>query len=353
MERTYAEGGVYTLRALSVDDSIINLTLIEEYAKELNLEVISFTDPEEALVYCKDHELDIVFLDYMMPNMDGLEFLEAYREIYPATPVIMVTAADDSSTRYNALSSGATDFLTKPLDPAEFLARTNNLLKIKEYQNLVENRAQILEIEVRKATRDIQEREYEALILLGRASEMRDTETGEHINRVAYYSQVLAQGMGLDEHTVDLIFYGSPLHDIGKLGISDAILLKPGRLTDEELAVMRTHTTLGFEILKNAQSKYMEIGRNIALTHHERFDGQGYPQGLSGLQIPLEGRITAVADVFDALSSKRPYKNPWPFEKVMEYMIEQRGKQFDPDLIDIFVKNSELFRVHMLEFGDF
>ena len=340
------------MRALSVDDSIINLTLVEEYAHELNLDVDSYTDPEKALECCRTTEYDIVFLDYVMPRMNGQEFLEAFRIIYPTTPVIMITAADDSSVRYSALSSGATDFLIKPLDPAEFLVRTNNLLKIKEYQNLVENRAALLESEVKKATKDIQEREYEALILLGRASEMRDTETGNHINRVAYYSQVLAQGIGLDEHAVDLIFYGSPLHDIGKLGIPDAILLKPDRLTESELAVMRTHTTLGFEILKNAQSKYMEVGRNIALTHHERFDGQGYPTGLAGTQIPLEGRITAIADVFDALSSKRPYKQPWPFEKVREYLVEQSGRQFDPDLIKVFLENAHLFEQHLEEFGD-
>ena len=340
------------MRALSVDDSIINLALIEEYAKELDLDVASFSDPEEALVYSESHELDIVFLDYVMPKLNGLEFLAAFRDIYPTIPVIMVTAADDSSVRYSALSAGATDFLTKPLDPAEFLARTNNLLQIKKYQNLVENRALLLESEVRAAVRDIQEREYEALILLGRASEMRDSETGAHINRVSYYSQVIARGIGLEEHIVDLIFYGSPLHDIGKLGIPDAILLKPDRLTDAEMSVMRTHTTLGFEILRNATSKYMEIGRNIALTHHERFDGKGYPQGLEGQRIPLEGRITAIADVFDALTSKRPYKNPWPFERVVEYMLEQRGLQFDPELIDVFMQNVELFRAHVLEFGD-
>ncbi|MCL2497943.1 MAG: response regulator [Symbiobacteriaceae bacterium] len=340
-----------TLRALSVDDNPINLAIIEEFARELGLEVNSFEDSTDAIEYCRLHQLDfdIVFLDYVMPKMNGIEFLLAFREICATTPVIMITADDDSAVRYNALNAGATDFLTKPLDPAEFLARTKNLLRIKEYQNLVANRAMLLEREVREATREIQEREYEALILLGRASEMRDTETGAHINRVSHFSRELARGIGLDPKFIDLIYYGSPLHDIGKVGIPDAILLKPGRLTESEMELMRTHTTLGFDILLNAKSKYMEIGRNIALTHHERWDGDGYPRMIVGEAIPIEGRITAVADVFDALSSRRPYKEPWSLYRIVEYMQEQRGKQFDPQLVDVFIAKANEFWVFMQE----
>jgi len=337
------------LRALSVDDSDINLEVIESFAEELDLEVSSFTNPAEALAYSEEHEFDIVFLDYVMPEMNGIEFLKRFRQISSTVPVIMITADDASEVRYNALNAGATDFLTKPMDAAEFIARTRNLLRMKEYQNLVENRAKLLDSEVRKATNEIQEREYEALILLGRASEMRDTETGLHISRVAYFTRELAIGYGLDADMANLIYYGSPLHDVGKVGIPDAILLKPGRLTDSEMELMRTHTTLGFEILRNARSKYMVIGRSIALTHHERYDGGGYPRGLAGEAIPIEGRIAAVADVFDALSSPRPYKEPWPLERIVSYMKEQRGLQFDPRLIDVFLERVDDFHKHMQE----
>jgi len=338
-----------SFRALSVDDNPINLALIEAYAEDLDLDVSSFTDPTKALAFSTSSDFDIVFLDYIMPEMNGIEFLNHFRSISTSIPVIMITADDASEVRYNALNAGATDFLTKPLDPTEFKARTRNLLMIKDYQNLVENRARLLDSEVKKATREIQEREYEALLLLGRASEMRDTETGAHITRVAYFSQELARGIGLPEDVVDLIYYGSPLHDVGKVGIPDAILLKTSRLTESEMELMRTHTTLGHEILKNAKSKYMICGRMIALTHHERFDGMGYPGGIIGEAIPIEGRITSVADVFDALGSHRPYKEPWPLERIIEYMLEQKGKQFDPDLVDVLLSKAESFSKYMVE----
>ena len=362
----------FTLHALSVDDTDINLEIIEACAAELKLmdivdllelderqkkeieevtlEVHSFTDSREALAFSRDNDFDIVFLDYIMPGMNGLDFLRIFRaEVSAFTPVIMITADDDTKVRYTALETGATDFLTKPFDPNEFTARTKNLLKLKVIQNQLANRAEWLAGKVREATREIQEREHEALILLGRASEMRDSDTGAHINRVAFFSQELAIGIGLSDDDVDLILYGSPLHDVGKVGISDSILLKAGRLTEEETAVMRTHTILGDKILQNAKSKYMQIGRRIALTHHEDFNGEGYPYGIAGEDIPIEGRITMIADVFDALCSRRPYKEPWSMDRIIEFMVEQKGKKFDPDLVDIFLTKAESFYNYVLE----
>jgi putative two-component system response regulator len=222
------------------------------------------------------------------------------------------------------------------LNPTEFKARLINLANLRRSQLLLKDKALLLEDEVRKAVRLIQEREYEALYVIGRASDYKDPETGLHINRVATYSTLILQEMGSKLSELEIMFNAAPLHDIGKIGIPDNILLKPGRYEPEEFEIMKRHPEIGYEMLKTANSPYLRSGAEISLTHHEKYDGSGYPRGLKGEDIPISGRILAVADVFDALTTKRPYKEAWSIEEAMELMCKEKGKHFDPQMVDIF-----------------
>ena len=250
----------------------------------------------------------------------------------------MITAAGED-VRGDALNVGATDFLNKPLDLNDFIVRTKNLLALRDAQNQLANRAKILEVEVKLATAELREREHESLIVLGKTAEFKDPETANHIARVAHYSKLLAEKYGLDEEIQDMIFYSSPFHDLGKVGIRDNILLKPGKLDDAEFDIMKTHARIGYEILKDSKSKYLKMGASIALSHHEKFNGFGYPNKLKGEEIPIEGRIVAVADVFDALVSTRPYKKAWTFEDAIVLLQQESGSHFDPHLVDLFIEN--------------
>lgn len=324
--------------AVSIDDSEQNLMLIEAYADQIDLKVKNFSDPKLALDFILNNKIDIIFTDFMMPNITGLELIEEYRKINTSTPIIMITAAGDN-IKIDALKSGATDFLNKPVDLAEFTLRTQNLLKLKEAQSLLEDRAKLLEAEVAKATKNLIDREHESLIVLGKTAEFKDPETASHVARVSHYSKMLAKEYGMSEDIQEIIFYASPFHDIGKVGIADSILLKPAKLTDEEFETMKTHSTIGYEILKDSKSKYLSMGASIALTHHEKYNGKGYPNNLQGEDIPVEGRITAIADVFDALVSKRPYKKAWSFEDATALLQKESGEHFDPKLVELFLEN--------------
>ncbi|RLA83229.1 MAG: two-component system response regulator [Epsilonproteobacteria bacterium] len=324
--------------AVSIDDNEQNLMLLEAFADQIHLKVKNFIDPVKALEFITNNDVDIIFTDYMMPELNGLELIAQFRKTNLSTPIIMVTAAGEKS-RSEALSAGATDFLNKPLDLSDFIVRTKNLLALRDAQIQLSNRAKQLEIEVEKATQDLIHREHESLIVLGKTAEFKDPETANHIARVAHYSKLLASKYGLDEEQQDIVFYSSPFHDIGKVGIKDNILLKPGKLTDEEFDIMKTHSAIGFEILKDTQSKYLKMGATIAISHHEKFNGKGYPHKLKGTDIPIEGRIVAIADVFDALVSQRPYKKPWTFDDAVELLKKESGEHFDPKLVNIFVDN--------------
>jgi two-component system, response regulator RpfG len=244
---------------------------------------------------------------------------------------------DDRKVRYAALDAGITDFLTKPVDARECLARCRNLLTLRRQQLALEDRRRLLEHMVEDATRDVREREKETLLRLARAGEFRDGETGYHLIRMSRYARLLAGIVGLDREEAESIELAAPLHDIGKIGIPDPILLKPGKLDPAEWQTMRRHPVIGYEILKGSASKYVRMGALIALGHHEKFDGSGYPNGLVGDHIPLCARIVALADVFDALTSLRPYKPAWPVERAFEYLASQRGRHFDPRLAEAFV----------------
>jgi response regulator RpfG family c-di-GMP phosphodiesterase len=331
-----------TLRALSVDDEKMNLELIEKMAARLDLEVISFTDPKAALSYLHANRIDIIFIDYMMPEMDGITFMRQVRRSYEDIPMVMITAVtSDSELKLRALNSGATEFLNKPLNLPEFTARVTNLKQLRQSQLLYRNWANLLKKEVSSATREVSRREQETLQVLGSAAEYKDPETGEHILRVAHYSRILAEELTEDEDLQQKIFRAAPLHDIGKIGVPDTILLKPGALTADEFAVMKSHTQKGYEIMQGSLSPYLQMGAEIALTHHEKWDGSGYPRGLSGYDIPLCGRIVAVADVFDAVTSRRPYKEPWDFERAFRLIRAERGRHFAPEAVDAFVKHIE------------
>lgn len=323
---------------LIIDDQSTSRKILEQLVSTLSGHVTakSFADPVEALSWATNNQPDLVLTDYKMPNMDGIEFTRRFRETHPDTPLVVVTALEEKEIRYQALEAGATDFLNKPVDHMECRARCRNLLLLSHHQRLIKDRARLLEKKVDEATREIRIREQETLLRLAKAGEYRDEETGNHVLRMAKFARLMAERLGLSEGDCHVIEVAAPMHDIGKIGIPDGILLKPGKLDASELQIMRTHARIGYEILKDSPSKYLQMGAVIALGHHERYDGTGYPSRLRGYEIPLEARIVAVADVFDALTSVRPYKKAWSIQEAREYLNAERGKHFDPECIDVF-----------------
>jgi putative two-component system response regulator len=270
--------------------------------------------------------------------MNGIEMIHALRKLpnYDHVPVIMITAEHDRELRIAAINAGATDFLNKPFDPQELRVRARNLLSLREAQLALADRAVHLSAEIEKATRKLADREREVIWRLARALDLRDGSTGDHVSRVAHVARLMAERLGMERSYCDTIFLAAPLHDTGKIGIPDAILNKPGRLTPEEMSVMRTHTEIGAEILAQGESDLMRLAQEIALTHHEKWDGTGYLGRLNGLAIPLSGRIVAVADVFDALCTERPYKAAWSLSDARAEINRQSGIHFDPACVAAF-----------------
>lgn len=328
------------LKAVYIDDEPVNLLLVQAYGSEFNLNIITFEDPKEGLDYILNTEIDILYTDYMMPEIDGIELIKRFREVDDEVPVVVITAVgDDKELKIEALEAGATDFLTKPIDLAEFKARSINLLALRNAQLKIKDKALLLEDEVKKATSEIQNREYETLMVLGKAAEYKDTDTANHTIRVAHYSKLLAKKYGLNKEQQEIIFYAAPFHDIGKVGIPDAILLKEGKLLEEEFTLMKAHARIGSEILSNTKSPYLIEGEKIARCHHEKWEGSGYPKGLKEDEIPLSARMVTIADVFDALTSVRPYKKSWSFQDAILFLMNEKGKHFDPKLVDLFIES--------------
>lgn len=327
-----------------VDDEPVNLMLLEEIAKIEGYAPVCFMNPLEAADHLSRSHTDLLITDYNMPQMHGIDLLKKMHEIDPEMMSIMITANGEESVRIEALKEGVTDFLTKPLQPAEFTLRMKNILRIREGIKLQKEFSQKLAEEVRRATEALRESEYETLRVLSKTAEYKDPETGSHVARVAHYSKLLGKYCGLNEEEQEILFYAAPLHDIGKVGIEDAVLLKPGKLDDDEFTKMKTHSTIGSEILSEAKNPFLAAGRVIASSHHEKYNGSGYPLGLKGEEIPLYGRIVAIADVFDALTSIRPYKRPWSFEEAIELIVKEKGEHFDPVLADLFIENIEAIR---------
>lgn len=326
------------MNVLVVDDSTANLALMGQLVRSIGAKPLLFPNPLRALAEAPQLSVDLCVVDYNMPEMNGLEVVCALRKEPWSTdiPIVMITASDESAVRRSALEFGATDFLRRPVDPVEVKSRLRNLLKLRQAQKQLKDRAASLAAEVEAATRVIAEREEEIILRLARAAEFRDTDTGAHIVRVARYCMVLAQDLGLDRETCRLIYLAAPMHDVGKIGISDAVLLKRGCLTGAERAEIERHTKFGEEILSGSNSRLIQIAREIAGSHHEHWDGRGYPRGLKGPDIPIAGRIVAVADMFDALTSERPYKRAWSLQEARAAVAEGSGSQFDPDCVAAF-----------------
>lgn len=323
-----------------VDDNPTNIALVQAVVKNIaGIAARNFLEPREALAWCRDNDLDLLIVDYMMPGLNGIDFITQLRAApgRAEMPILMVTANPDKKVLYRALEAGATDFLHKPLDTAELNARVRNMLAIRRSHLALAGRAAELAEEVRKATAEILERERETIARLARAAEYRDPETGAHILRMAHVSRIVTEELTGDAAFAQRIFEAAPMHDVGKLGTPDHILLKPGKLTPDEFAIMKGHAEIGWSILKGSASPILQFAAEIARSHHEKFDGSGYPQGLAGEAIPLAGRIVAVADVFDALTSARPYKPAWEKERAIAYMREGAGRHFDPACVAAFL----------------
>ena len=329
------------MQIVIIDDVEANLLLLRHFITQLGEahEVHAYTDPLQALAHCQAETPDLVLVDYMMPELNGIDLVRRLRATPGRAdiPVLMVTANDEMDVRYRAPEAGANDFLTKPLDKVEFKARIRNMLALRASQKRLEDRASWLAEEVLKATDEIVRRERETILRLSRAAEFRDPETGDHIQRMAHYSWMIAVRLGLPLEQQQLILEAAPMHDVGKVGIPDHILLKPGKLDEAEFSIMKQHPVIGHQILADSGSPLLQMAAVIALSHHEKYDGSGYPLGLRGDAIPLVGRIVAVADVFDALTSARPYKPAWDMDRAVTFMRAQRGVHFDPQCVDVFL----------------
>lgn len=330
-----------TARLLVVDDQEANVRVLEGVLRRGGYaNVRSILDSREVLPVYEEFGPDLVLLDLHMPHLDGFQVMEMLREQVPPSsylPILVLTADITPEAKQRALSSGARDFLTKPFDAVEVLLRVHNLLETRRLHLRLQNANLILEEKVLDRTRELVESRVEILERLSMAAEYRDDDTGRHTKRVGSNAGLLARAIGLPEAQVELIRRAAPLHDVGKIGVPDLILLKPGKLTSEEWETMKRHTTIGAGILSGSRSALLRTAEEIALTHHERWEGGGYPAGISGPVIPLSGRIVTLVDVFDALTHDRPYKQAWPVEEAAAEIEKQSGSQFDSEVAGAFL----------------
>lgn len=338
-----------------VDDIAVNVKVVQAHLSAAGFEdFVTTTDSSQVMATIRRCGPDILLLDIMMPGVSGLDILQSVRdnEEFRLMPVLVLTGAESQELKRKALQLGATDFLAKPVDAEELVPRVQNALLVKSHHDDLEAR-------VRLRTAELEKVRHELIYCLARASEYRDNETGNHVVRVGCFAQIIGEQLGLGAEHIDMLRQAATLHDLGKIGVPDAVLLKPGKLTPEEFELMKkhsgfgkkicrpmsleemgafsSHTMVGANIMSGCSSPILAMAATIALTHHERWDGSGYPLGLAGEDIPIEGRITAVADVFDALSSKRPYKPAFPLEKCFRILDENRGTHFDPVVLDAFM----------------
>jgi len=340
-------------RILIVDDQPSQIeVLVRTLERQGYGNLRSTTDPRQALRLFTEFQPDLILLDLLMPQLDGVAVIELIRPHIPVDtylPILVLTADSEPEAVRRALAAGAKDFLTKPFDLTEVLLRIRNLLETRLLYRQLEDISERLEEKVSVRTKELQDSRKETLERLAMTAERRDYHTGEHVRRVGSLSALVAQALELPRSHVELIGEVAPLHDLGKIGIPDAILLKPGKLTPEEFEHMKTHSTIGGEILAGGSSPVLQMAAEIALCHHERWDGTGYPGGLPGEQIPLSARIVAIADVFDALTHERPYKEPWPVERAIEEIASQRERHFDPLVVEAFLTVQE--NLSVLESG--
>ncbi|WP_137227221.1 two-component system response regulator [Shewanella sp. MEBiC00475] len=330
---------------LVVDDNPQNIELMQAYLEPKGYKIVTATDGQEALDTLANQPIDLILLDIMMPGMNGFEVTRRVRqdEHLKLLPIVLITALWETKERVKGIDAGCDDFITKPVDKNELLSRVKSLLKIKDYNDLRANYNKQLEADVaerteslKKALANLKAASLETIRRLTMASEYKDEETGAHIQRMSLYSEAVARSLGLDEHTVENILFSASMHDLGKISTPDNILLKPGKLDAAEWEIMKQHTVVGADILKGSDSEVIKMGEIIARSHHEKWDGSGYPEGLKGSDIPIVARIVAIADVFDALCSTRPYKKPFSEEKTFAMIKEGSGSHFDPDVVDAF-----------------
>lgn len=347
---------------VNIDDNDMNLLLIETYLQEIDATFVNFTDPAAAVEYMQNNPFDMALVDYEMPVMNGIEVTAAIKKIDPDAPIMMVTASDAEDTvQIQALLAGVNDFIKKPISKAILLNRVRNFIQLRRAIVRLNDQEKYLRIQVDKATESLhktieeltqsyvvlEQKEHETLRVLSRTAEYKDEETANHVKRVSAYAVLMAKRLNLDETEQNILHFAAPLHDLGKVGTPDHILLKPGKLTDDEMIIMREHAAIGANILQGSTNPYLQAGHIIAMTHHEKYDGSGYPQKLLGEAIPLYGRIVAIADVFDALTSVRPYKKAWSFEEAIDFLKQNAGLHFDPVLIELFTENiDEIHAIH-------
>jgi len=347
---------ILNAKVLIVDDLEANIILLERMLRGAGYTSVASTmDPLEVCELHRRHRYDLILLDLQMPGMDGFQVMEGLKEIEPDgyLPVLVITAQPGHKLR--ALQTGAKDFISKPFDLTEVLARVHNMLEVRLLHKALHNYNDVLEQRVRERTADLQERTVdlqegylETIFTMTRAAEHKDEDTGAHVKRISYYSRELARMLRLDEAFVDRIFFASPMHDIGKLGVPDQVLLKPGGFTPDEWEVMKGHSSMGSKILGNSKSPYLKMGAEIALNHHERWNGGGYPNGKRGEAIPLAARIMNICDIYDALRSKRPYKPAFDHLKTVDIImrgdVRTEPEHFDPVIFAAFKQNHQSFR---------
>jgi response regulator RpfG family c-di-GMP phosphodiesterase len=331
----------HELIAVAVDDEPVILTVLEEIAREANIKVIGFQSPEEALPFILSNEIDMVFTDYRMSSMDGIDFIRELRKISSDIPIVMVTVYDDYSTMVEAIEAGATEFVPKPINAVEFLARVRNLAALRLSQLMLKEKMEYAKREISSELDTVKEREEEAIILLGHALLYQQTGDDAHDIRVARYARLIARSSGVDRETQERVHYSALFHDIGERGVSHDLLLREGILSDEEMNSVKEHALIGSRILDEARNPFLREGGLVALTHHERYDGSGYPRGLKGEEIPFSGRVVALADVFDSLTSKKTYRTAWDFNKAVDFIKDKSGSFFDPRLVDSFIRSIE------------
>ncbi len=367
---------------LVVDDTELNLRMISQVLRKEGYQIRAVTSGREALAAIQETLPEVILLDITMPDIDGYEVCQQLKtDSYTADiPIIFISALDAIIDKVKAFKVGGADYIPKPIQVQELVARVRNQIDLRRLQQQLKaqndvledknsqlvseiHKRQAVEAEIRKLnanleakvrarTQDLERAQVEILERLSLAGERRDDDTGKHTLRVGYMSSLITETLGQSEQAAELIRLAARLHDIGKIGIPDQVLLKPGKLTDEEYSLMKKHTTIGAEMLSGSTSPLIRLAEEVALTHHERWDGEGYPQGLAGRDIPLSGRIVAVADVFDALTHERPYKDAWNLERVIKELHAMRGSQFDPKVVNAFlkiVKDGKLAKLESLE----
>ena len=319
---------------LAVDDAPENLTVLKGILADDYRVKVAINGEKALKIAFSDSPPDLILLDIMMPEMSGYEVCSRLKAD-PRTmkiPVIFVTAMGETEDETHGFKLGAVDYITKPVSPPVVHARVKTQLAMYDQKRDLENM-------VSQRTAELNTTRLEIIRRLGRAAEFKDNETGMHVIRMSHYARIIAKGIGMDDTTADLLLNAAPMHDIGKIGIPDNVLLKPGKLDADEWDLMKKHPEFGDNIIGEHESELLEMARIVALTHHEKWNGQGYPNGLAGEEIPLVGRITAIADVFDALTTERPYKDAWPVEKAVNLIKEEAGQHFDADLVVAFLDN--------------